>query len=68
MKFNFDEQLPRIGTNSWKWDQYQDPTIIAMSTAELDFKSADYICEQLKGVAETGCFNYHLNRNSIMRL
>lgn len=59
MKFNFDEQLPRIGTNSWKWDQYQDPTIIAMSTAELDFKSADYICEQLKGVAETGCFNYH---------
>lgn len=64
MNYNFDQQLQRIGTNSWKWDQYGDPDIIAMSTAELDFKSADYVCQKLKEVAENGCFNYHFKPES----
>lgn len=64
MAYNFDQQLPRIGTYSCKWDQYGDPDIIAMSTADMDFRTADTIIDALTAVAQEGCFNYHMEPDS----
>ncbi len=64
MPYNFDEQLPRIGTGSWKWDQYGIPDIIAMSTADMDFKSPDCVIDALVAVAKKGTYNYHYKPDS----
>ena len=37
--YNFDKVRNRIGTYSFKWDQYQDENILALSTADMDFDS-----------------------------
>lgn len=68
MAYNFDQQLPRIGTYSCKWDQYGDPDIIAMSTADMDFRTADTIIDALTAVAQEGCFNYHMEPGSLIAM
>lgn len=67
MSFNFDEPIPRIGTYSAKWDQYGDPDIIAMSTADMDFKAADCIVDALVAAAKRGIYSYHLKPDSYYR-
>lgn len=64
MSYNFDEQLPRIGTGSCKWDQYGDPDIIAMSTADMDFKAPDCVIDALVAAAQKGTYNYHFKPDS----
>ena len=46
MKYNFDEPTSRYGMDSIKWEQYNDPDIIALSNADMDFDSAP--CIRLK--------------------
>ena len=55
---NFDKVRTRIGTYSFKWDQYQDADILALSTADMDFDSPDEIKEALIERAKDGMYAY----------
>lgn len=59
MKYNFDEELKLRGTDSIKWDVYDDPQVIAMGCADMDFRTAPKISEGLKAIAAEGRFSYH---------
>ena len=40
MKYNFDEIIPRRGTNSVKWDLATDERVLPMWVADMDFRAA----------------------------
>ena len=40
MKYNFDEIIPRRGTNSYKWDSAEDADVLPMWVADMDFRTA----------------------------
>ena len=48
MKYNFDEIIPRRGTNSYKWDSANDADILPMWVADMDFQTAPEILERLE--------------------
>ncbi|MEZ3434988.1 MAG: pyridoxal phosphate-dependent aminotransferase [Lachnospiraceae bacterium] len=56
--YNFDKVRKRIGTYSFKWDQYQDEEILALSTADMDFDSPKEIQEALIERAKEGIYAY----------
>ena len=58
MKYNFDEIVPRRGTNSYKWDSAGDADILPMWVADLDFRSAPPVVEALRKRVEHGIFGY----------
>ena len=64
MKYNFDEPTSRYGMDSIKWEQYNDPDIIALSNADMDFDSAPCIKEALVKCAERGWYGYTLKTDS----
>lgn len=51
MKYNFDEIIPRRGTNSYKWDSAEDADVLPMWVADMDFRTAPP-CRG--GIEETG--------------
>jgi len=58
MKYNFDEIIPRRGTNSYKWDSTADADVLPMWVADMDFRTAPPIIEALKKRVEHGIFGY----------
>ena len=58
MKFNFDEQINRHDTNSYKWDSLDMESIIPLWVADMDFKTAPCIIETLRKRVEHGIFGY----------
>lgn len=58
MKYNFDEIIPRRGTNSYKWDSANDADILPMWVADMDFRTAPAVTEVLKKRVEHGIFGY----------
>lgn len=60
----FDERIFRLGTNSIKWDRYNNEEIIAMGTADMDFISPQCITEALINRAKLGMFAYELKSDS----
>ena len=38
MKYDFDEIVPRRGTNAIKWDMDTDPEVLPMWVADMDFR------------------------------
>ena len=58
MKYNFDEIIPRQGTNSYKWDSANDSDILPMWVADMDFRTAPAVTEALKKRVEHGIFGY----------
>ena len=58
MKYNFDEIIPRRGTNSYKWDSAGDADILPMWVADMDFRTAPPVVEALRKRAEHGIFGY----------
>ena len=58
MKYNFDEIVPRRGTNSYKWDSAGDADILPMWVADMDFRTAPPVVEALRKRAEHGIFGY----------
>ena len=38
MRYNFDEIVPRTGTNSYKWDSAVDTDVLPMWVADMDFR------------------------------
>ena len=57
-KFDFDAQVVRRGTNSYKWDEPQEEGVIPMWVADMDFQTAPCIIEALKKRVEHGVFGY----------
>ena len=60
MKYNFDKQIERRGTNSYKWDLPKEDDVIPMWVADMDFQTAPCIIEALKKRVEHGVFGYTL--------
>lgn len=58
MRYNFDEIIPRSGTNSYKWDSAADADVLPMWVADMDFRTAPPVVEALKKRVEHGIFGY----------
>ena len=58
MKYNFDEIIPRRGTNSYKWDSAGDADVLPMWLADMDFRTAPPVVEALRKRVEHGIFGY----------
>jgi len=58
MKYNFDEIIPRRGSNSYKWDTAKDDDVLPMWVADMDFRTAPPIIEALHRRVEHGIFGY----------
>ena len=58
MKYNFDEIVPRRGTNSYKWDSAGDADVLPMRVADMDFRTAPSVVEALKRRVELGILGY----------
>lgn len=58
MKYDFDEIVPRRGTNSYKWDSDADPDVLPMWVADMDFRTAPAITDALAARVAHGIFGY----------
>lgn len=58
MKYDFDEMIPRRGTNSTKWDMDTDPEVLPMWVADMDFRTAPAVGEALRRRMAHGIFGY----------
>ena len=58
MKYNFDEIIPRRGTNSYKWDSARDADVLPMWVADMDFRTAPPVVEALRKRVEHGILGY----------
>lgn len=59
-QFDFDELIARRGTRSLKWDIDQDPDVIELWVADMDFRAAPVILEALQKKLDSGVFGYGL--------
>jgi len=48
MKYDFDEIVPRRGTNAIKWDMDTDPEVLPMWVADMDFRTAPAVAAALQ--------------------
>ena len=64
MKYDFDEIIPRRGTNSVKWDVAKEDGVIPMWVADMDFQAAPCIRQAMKERMDHGVFGYTLVPNS----
>lgn len=60
MNYNFDEIVTRRGSNCIKWDEAEDPNIIPLWVADMDFHVYPGIVEALRKRVEHGVFGYSL--------
>lgn len=58
MIFDFDTPINRRGTNSMKWDEAEDPEVLPLWVADMDFETAPCIKEALRNRVEHGCYGY----------
>lgn len=58
MRYDFDEIIPRRGSNSYKWDSAADADVLPMWVADMDFRTAPAVREALQKRAEHGIFGY----------
>jgi len=58
MHYDFDTQVPRLGTGSIKWDEAADPNIIPLWVADMDFPAFPPIIEALQRRVAHGVFGY----------
>ena len=60
MNYNFDEIVTRRGSNCIKWDEAEDPNIIPLWVADMDFHVYPGITEALRKRVEHDVFGYSL--------
>ena len=60
MNYNFDEIVTRRGSNCIKWDEAEDPNIIPMWVADMDFHVYPGVTEALRKRVEHDVFGYSL--------
>lgn len=58
MKYDFDEIIDRRGTNCVKWDGAENPDVLPMWVADMDFCTAPAIIEALSRRVDHGVFGY----------
>ena len=58
MEYDFDEIIPRRGTNSYKWDTPEEDGVLPMWVADMDFRTAPIIIEALQRRVAHGIFGY----------
>ena len=58
MTYNFDEIIPRRGTNSYKWDSATDADVLPMWVADMDFHVSPVITEAIQQRVAHGIFGY----------
>lgn len=58
MKYDFDEIIDRRGTNCVKWDGAENPNVLPMWVADMDFRTASAIIEALRRRVDHGVFGY----------
>lgn len=58
MKYDFDEIIDRRGTNCVKWDGAENPDVLPMWVADMDFRTAPAIIEALRSRVDHGVFGY----------
>ena len=58
MTYDFDELIPRRGTNSYKWDSAADDSVLPLWVADMDFRTAPEIIAALRNRVEHGIFGY----------
>ncbi len=58
MTYNFDEIIPRRGTNSMKWDASEDSEMLPLWVADMDFRVAPCIQKVLQRRLDHGIFGY----------
>ena len=57
-QYNFDKLTQRRGTNSYKWDETEDPNVIPVWEADMDFETAPCIVKALQERVAHGIFGY----------
>ncbi len=57
MSFNFDEIIPRRGTDCEKWDEYPED-VLPLWVADMDFRAPPAVIEALRARVEHGVFGY----------
>lgn len=57
-QYNFDKLTQRRGTNSYKWDETDDPDVIPVWVADMDFETAPCIVKALQERVAHGIFGY----------
>ncbi|SFG51276.1 MalY/PatB family protein [Prevotella sp. KH2C16] len=60
MKYDFDKETIRRGTQCVKWDEAADPEVLPMWVADMDFEVAPCIAEVLQKRVAHGIFGYAL--------
>lgn len=58
MKYDFDEIIDRRGTNCVKWDSAENPDVLPMWVADMDFRAAPAIIDALRRRVDHGIFGY----------
>ena len=58
MKYDFDEQISRRGSDSYKWDSAGNENVLPMWVADMDFRTAPAIVDALRQRVEHGIFGY----------
>lgn len=58
MKYDFDKQISRRKTDSYKWDSAESEDILPMWVADMDFHTAPAIVHALRQRVEHGIFGY----------
>ncbi len=56
--YDFDEIIPRRGTNSYKWDSAPNDDIIPLWVADMDFRTAKPVIDALRKRVDHGIFGY----------
>lgn len=57
-EYNFDEPVQRKGTNSYKWDSFEDADVLPLWVADMDFRTAPEIIDAIQRRAGHGIFGY----------
>jgi len=58
MEYDFNQQISRRGTDSYKWDSATGEDVLPMWVADMDFRTAPAIVEALHKRVEHGIFGY----------
>lgn len=58
MKYNFDELTERRNTGCVKWDSDNDPDMLPLWVADMDFQTAPSVKEAVMSRAATGIYGY----------
>ena len=64
MKYNFDEKINRINTNSYKWDLYGE-NYLPLWVADSDFRVPPAVTARLQKRIDHGIYGYFLTGNEV---